>query len=458
MDTNAVVFVRDEKRGPSDKLLDRRPEPVHDDKYFFDDGDCMILTEGILFKVHRWALSRDPESMFRNMFAVPQVPHADSEPIQTSGDSPHDFRALLWALYVLPDEIQLQNKHGADIASLVIVANMAHKYSLVTFEAWALGIIWLHCEPGRDYLDGCPQEMLDRVFEAAESGGRQDLCGLVEERHALDFGQKHGRREFLATAYYQQALDMKSFVPSIGNATDFSQSNLTHDQIYRLLSGYCSLSLMLERSYGNYYGNRRTLGDLPSRICDIADHFLGNDWKQKEEDCRFLSLFFKSGAEDDDDAAALNTFGRVSGFAFKGFAGLRGFALNERKRTRTGDCPLMQESSRKWKSWIADKNNSDISQFLDPEVSWHDDSLQTLNVTTVLGSMNEPQEPTQSNLSPAQGAAIWKQYLEPLKGRNIRLGNPTPSGSSNNTGTIRTPPLPKIISPGSIKNSIFRSG
>ncbi|KAJ7716478.1 hypothetical protein DFH07DRAFT_706009, partial [Mycena maculata] len=231
-----------------------------DDKYFFDDGDCMILTEGILFKVHRWALSRDPESMFRNMFALPQVPHADSEPIQTSGDSPHDFRALLWALYALPDEIQLQNEPGADIASLVIVANMAHKYSLMTFEAWALGIIWLHCQPGRDYLDGCPQEMLDRVFEAAESGGRQDLCGLVEERwlprlqsgqlqlrHALDFGEKHGRRGFLATAYYQQARDMKSFAPSIGNATDFSQSNLTHDQIHRLLSGYCSLSLMLER-------------------------------------------------------------------------------------------------------------------------------------------------------------------------------------------------------------------
>ncbi|KAJ7868167.1 hypothetical protein B0H13DRAFT_2351596 [Mycena leptocephala] len=279
MDTNAVVFVRDEKRGPSDKLLDRRPEPVHDDKYFFFDGDCMILTEGILFKVHRWALSRDPESMFRNMFAVPQVPHADSEPIQTPGDSPHDFRALLWALYALPDEIQLQNKHGADIASLVIVASMAHKYSLVTFEAWALGIIWLHCQPGRIIWMGVPKKCW------IESSKPRSLEGAkIYLRHALDFGQKHGRREFLATAYYQQALDMKSFVPSVGNATDFSQSNLTHDQIYRLLSGYCSLSLMLERSYGNYYGNRRTLGDLPSQICDIADHFLGNDWTQKEED------------------------------------------------------------------------------------------------------------------------------------------------------------------------------
>ncbi|KAJ7653503.1 hypothetical protein B0H14DRAFT_3121968 [Mycena olivaceomarginata] len=59
-----------------------------------------------------------------------------------------------------------------------------------------------------------------------------------------------------------------------------------------------------------------------------------------------------------------------------------------------------------------------------------DDNILTLNITTILG-MNEPQEPSQSNLSPAEGAEMWKEYLEPLRARDIRLGSPAPSGSSN---------------------------
>lgn len=111
---------------------------------------------------------------------------------------------------------------------------------------------------------------------------------------------------------------------------------------------------------------------------------------------------------------------------------------------------------------------------------------------------NRPQEPTQSNLSPAEGAAMWIKYLEPLKAekKEIRLGSPAPSGASDSegwlrnftrecngnctldfialrtwnewfhfntdyfsqTGTIRTPPLSKSISPFSMKSSIFRFG
>ncbi|KAJ7877085.1 hypothetical protein B0H14DRAFT_3106460 [Mycena olivaceomarginata] len=102
----------------------------------------------------------------------------------------------------------------------------------------------------------------------------------------------------------------------------------------------------------------------------------------------------------------------------------------------------------------SDQNNSVITQFMGPEgyYTWGpqgyfvpmlwgtkqinsfqqtiDDNILTLNITTVLG-MNEPQEPSQSNLSPAEGAEMWKEYLEPLRARKIRLGSPAPSGSSN---------------------------
>ncbi|KAK0194991.1 hypothetical protein F5146DRAFT_267904 [Armillaria mellea] len=51
-------------------------------------------------------------------------------------------------------------------------------------------------------------------------------------------------------------------------------------------------------------------------------------------------------------------------------------------------------------------------------------------VTAVLG-MNEPQETQQSNLTPSEGADMWKTYIEPLHSRfeGVRLGSPAPSGA-----------------------------
>ncbi|KAF7348197.1 BTB domain-containing protein [Mycena sanguinolenta] len=245
---------------------------VNDDTYFFDDGDCVFVVEGYFFKVHKVILSRDPESMFRIMFTLPQgsAPHGkELDPIVLSGDSADEFRSLCWALYALPTEIQAQNHHEADIERLVVVAKMAHKYSLSSFETWALSMIRIHSQSERDYLDHCPQNLLDGVYEAAAAGGCQDLCELVEEkwlarlkhrelhlRHALDFGETHDMRPFLVSAYYQQAQDMQSFAPRLSTGseiTDFSCLNLTHSQLHRLLSGYCSLSLFWETCIGTSF-------------------------------------------------------------------------------------------------------------------------------------------------------------------------------------------------------------
>ncbi|KAF8215057.1 hypothetical protein K438DRAFT_1955053 [Mycena galopus ATCC 62051] len=241
--------------------------PVNDEKYFFDDGDCLFFVDGFIFKLHKIILSRDPESVFRSMFSLPQgivgsaTQGNELEPIPC-GDTADEFRALCWALYALPTEIQAQNDPKADIDRLVVVANMGHKYSSSSFEAWALSIVWIHCQSERDYLNGCPQNMLDGVYEAAAAGGRDDLCRLVEQkwlprlkrgelrlRHALDFGETHDMRTFLVDAYYQQAQDMKACAPKLNTGSevaDFSRLNLTPGQLHRLLSGYCSLSLFWE--------------------------------------------------------------------------------------------------------------------------------------------------------------------------------------------------------------------
>jgi len=235
--------------------------PIKDKRYFFDDGDCMFVVEGFLFKLHKWALCRDPDSdsTFRGMFNNTIPLKSDTITLTDSAD---DFRALCWAVYALPGEIQWQNDAQTDISRLLSIAVLSHKYILPSFESWALYMICAHSKSRRDYLNTCPQDMLYGIFEAALAGGRPDLCKLVEEkwlprlkrgelplRDALDFGEKHGMREFLGNAYYQQAMDMNLFPPTPGTCgvIDFSQSNLTPQQLQRLLSGYCSLSLFWER-------------------------------------------------------------------------------------------------------------------------------------------------------------------------------------------------------------------
>ncbi|KAJ7719596.1 hypothetical protein B0H16DRAFT_1336563 [Mycena metata] len=154
-------------------------QPVKDNTYFLEDGDCVFIVEGTLFKLHKWSLCRDPESMFHGMFSLPQTTSAQSmEPIPLS-DTANDFRALCWALYALPCEIQDQNDSGTDISRLVAVANMSHKYSLPAFEKWALSMIWQHFQPRGDYLTDCPQKMLDMMYEvtrACAASSRKNGC------------------------------------------------------------------------------------------------------------------------------------------------------------------------------------------------------------------------------------------------------------------------------------------
>ncbi|KAF7364779.1 BTB domain-containing protein [Mycena venus] len=167
---------------------------VKDDKYFFDDGDCLFLAEGILFKLHKWSLCRDPESMFRGMFAIPQGPQDMTvlDPIPLS-DSAEEFRALCWAVYALPNEIHrqitrdsLSPTRDANVKRLTDVAKMCHKYSLPAFESWALEMIRIQCQSPVHHLVRCTQEMLGQIMGLASLSiyySRIELVFLV-----LDFG------------------------------------------------------------------------------------------------------------------------------------------------------------------------------------------------------------------------------------------------------------------------------
>ncbi|KAF8218088.1 hypothetical protein K438DRAFT_18071 [Mycena galopus ATCC 62051] len=72
-----------------------------DEKYYRDDGDCIIQVEDVLFKIHRYHLTEDSDSsVFHTMFCMPpgQAPSEgqhDCNPISLSEDSLVQFRAFL---------------------------------------------------------------------------------------------------------------------------------------------------------------------------------------------------------------------------------------------------------------------------------------------------------------------------------------------------------------------------
>ncbi|KIJ27536.1 hypothetical protein M422DRAFT_784864 [Sphaerobolus stellatus SS14] len=82
------------------------PMDVHrDPDYYFEDGSAVILVQNVLFKVHRTILSRD-SSAFETLFRLPSGKQAvegtrDSDPVILQGDTPEQFRSLLWSLYSL---------------------------------------------------------------------------------------------------------------------------------------------------------------------------------------------------------------------------------------------------------------------------------------------------------------------------------------------------------------------
>ncbi|EAU83450.1 hypothetical protein CC1G_04706 [Coprinopsis cinerea okayama7 len=49
-------------------------------------------------------------------------------------------------------------------------------------------------------------------------------------------------------------------------------------------------------------------------------------------------------------------------------------------------------------------------------------------VTAVLG-MNEPEQRGQANMNASEGVAMWKRYMEPLRGAGLRLGSPAVSSA-----------------------------
>lgn len=104
----------------------------------------------------------------------------DEQPTLLTGDSAEDFRALLWALYVSPEDLTSFLLSDVDDAKskcdrLLRLCTPAHKYAFISLESWALGLI-------RRFLDRAPHPFTCDVQFTTDLLRAAHLCG----QEALD--------------------------------------------------------------------------------------------------------------------------------------------------------------------------------------------------------------------------------------------------------------------------------
>ncbi|KAJ6496892.1 hypothetical protein DFH09DRAFT_339811 [Mycena vulgaris] len=122
---------------------------VNRDAVFYkDEGDCYLRAEDHLFKIHRYQLTREDASVFRDMFLLPSGDHTsqgseESDPIVLAGDTADRFRAFLSIAYADPLEFQVVEAHPEQLVTLVHFAHFSHKYNLTPFTLAALEVILL---------------------------------------------------------------------------------------------------------------------------------------------------------------------------------------------------------------------------------------------------------------------------------------------------------------------------
>ncbi|KAF8500537.1 hypothetical protein JB92DRAFT_2979214 [Gautieria morchelliformis] len=253
----------------------------HDPDYYFEDGSTVIRVEDVLFKVHRTILSKD-SSAFETMFKLPcaedtQAEGGENNPVVLQGDTPEEFRSLLWALYAMPHEIVqagASNNHGdwPEFGRFCNLTLMVHKYCFKSLETWALGTIlrWLapssrHHPPrihtftamsltctcaGSNFL-----EQLRQVLELAVLCDDQTLHHAVVQRLQdelrsadadlpwfIALGERFELYPLLGPAYYALMIQGREKWISLT-----SEGRLTRGQLAKLHNGYYALVHAWER-------------------------------------------------------------------------------------------------------------------------------------------------------------------------------------------------------------------
>ncbi|KIM80964.1 hypothetical protein PILCRDRAFT_89277 [Piloderma croceum F 1598] len=241
----------DEEWIESDHVTASLSEPARDTKYYMDGGDCIILVEETLFKVHKAFLSRD-SSTFEGMFSVPQGDSnvdggSDQQPITLRGDTVEQFRSLVFILYALPHQIEaLLLDKVTRFPELLTIAEITHKYHFAELGSWAVQTVEsVFCQTTVSQI--YHERLLrlatvtndTRLYETFVSTLIERLMdGTLAPTETLIMADRLQIHNLQGVAYYAQLLALEK-----NNGILFPPGcPLNRDQRVRLLAGYMSLA------------------------------------------------------------------------------------------------------------------------------------------------------------------------------------------------------------------------
>ncbi|KAI0685619.1 hypothetical protein BC835DRAFT_1383097 [Cytidiella melzeri] len=258
-------------------------QPDRDDRFYLPAGDCLILVENTLFKVHRFILSRD-SSAFEHMFSVSDqfmmeegIDGVDQPHTTLYGESVEKFRLLLSILYALPAEIAHFSTSDADVPTLLTIAEMTNKYSFATTASWAIESLHVVFKEGTLTNQWnptlCRSSLFRRIIEVALLCDHQELCDFAVNKWieriynrtanpliAMAVADKYGLTKLQGVSYYvaliesgpQFELNEDTFGPpepedELSKEDAQQPIGLTPSQKSRLLSGFFALVNLWDR-------------------------------------------------------------------------------------------------------------------------------------------------------------------------------------------------------------------
>lgn len=143
------------------------------------------------------------------------------------------------------------------MARLMDLSIIAHKYNFMAIESWCDDLLLHHCIGGIDFLSKCSASQMEVLADIASRRQAGDFLQIIQNEwlgrlktralsisHALLVGERHNWRAFLGKAYYEQLRQLRlSHTGGALQVLNLDKTNLNEQQRYRLLHGFCSLSM-----------------------------------------------------------------------------------------------------------------------------------------------------------------------------------------------------------------------
>ncbi|KAJ6529603.1 hypothetical protein B0H19DRAFT_1192903 [Mycena capillaripes] len=234
-------------------------------EYFREDGDCYLQAEDVIFKIHRYHLLRGGDSIFKDIFLLPQGAN-ETDPIVLSGNSAEQFSGFLSIAYAELLDFQIEHMCQHRVPSLIDCAFFAHKYNItplllaslravvyiaknaLPFESdIAASVMELQslCDIDEDSDYSTSGAEIEYVVEWGWITGLDANCTFEDLADAMDFGEDHDLSQLLAhgAAFYAEKISADARNTSPGCLTFPSEGHdfLRSSHRARILSGAQSL-------------------------------------------------------------------------------------------------------------------------------------------------------------------------------------------------------------------------